>query len=297
MFRHNVQIISAPSILGLRPSGVERLPKSLLDAGLKEQLASPYDVIDVPDLNHLYSDKRSSSHAVLNEESLKTFSIELSERIENVLSTNKFPLVLGGDCSVLIGAMLALKSRGRFGLIFMDAHADFYLPHQSKTGEAADMDLAIVTGRGSSMLTDINKLRPYVTDANVFHVGQRDMDEAELFGCQSLEDTGIHVYNYPMIRAAGLKKCSDSILKLASEHELDGYWIHFDADVLADDVNPAVDYRLPEGLAFEECEYLLQRFIQSLPIAGMTVTIYNPALDPDRMVAPHLVACLVRAFA
>lgn len=33
-------ILKAPSILGLRPAGVERLPGALLDAGLAEALAA-----------------------------------------------------------------------------------------------------------------------------------------------------------------------------------------------------------------------------------------------------------------
>lgn len=58
------------------------------------------------------------------------------------------------------------------GLIFLDANADFYEPEKSITGEVADMDLAIVTGRGPELLTNINDQRPYLRDENVIHIGQ-----------------------------------------------------------------------------------------------------------------------------
>ncbi|CAN5501775.1 hypothetical protein BH23BAC1_BH23BAC1_25200 [soil metagenome] len=63
---------------------------------------------------------------------------------------------MGGDCSIHIGIMSALKEKGNYGLIFLDTHADFYAPEQSITGEVADMDLAIVTGRGPEILNNIN---------------------------------------------------------------------------------------------------------------------------------------------
>ena len=55
--------------------------------------------------------------------------------------------MLGGDDTVLFGNLLALRRRGRYGLVFLDAHYDFYLPEQS-TGQASDSDLALATGVG-----------------------------------------------------------------------------------------------------------------------------------------------------
>ena len=42
----------------------------------------------------------------------------------------------------MLGATLALKPRGRFGLLFIDGHADFYQPEVNPNGEAASMDHA-----------------------------------------------------------------------------------------------------------------------------------------------------------
>lgn len=287
----DLQIVSAPSILGLRPSGVERLAESLLLNGLKEKTGTTNPVLEIPTLNHAYSRERNASQ-MLNEDQLVIFSDTMYGEITKLLNAHRFPLVLGGDCSIIIGIMAALKSKGTHGLIFMDAHADFYLPHQSTTGEAADMDLAIVTGRGTDKLTNLHNLRPYVKDAHVFQVGQRDAAQARHYGSQSIQDTEINCFDYELFKHENLNDITGRIISRASSLGVDGYWIHFDADVLSDDVNPAVDYRLPGGFTFEQCEHLLQSFLRSLAVVGMSVTIFNPQLDVTGSISKRLVRTL-----
>jgi arginase len=292
----DIQILAAPSILGLRPSGVEKLAGSLLSNGLHEKLNATNPVLEVPAFNDTYNPERSKTSGMLNEDKLEAFSQVMHDVMLKTLNAHKFPLVLGGDCSIIAGIMAALRSRGAYGLIFMDAHADFYLPHQSTTGEAADMDLAIVTGRGAETLTNIHNLRPYVKDAHVFQVGQRDAEEAERYGAQRIQDTAINCFDYALFKQEPITEIANRIVKMASSLNVDGYWIHFDADVLSDDVNPAVDYRLPGGLSFEQCEYLLQVFLRSLNIIGLTVTIFNPRLDVEGTISKRLTGCIARAF-
>ena len=71
-----------------------------------------------------------------------------------MLDAGDIPIVLGGDCSILLGNLLALRGRGRYGLLFIDGHADFYQPDAEPNGEAASMDLALATGRGPHVVAD-----------------------------------------------------------------------------------------------------------------------------------------------
>jgi arginase len=288
-----VQIISAPSILGLTPSGVELLPDSLLSHGLKQKLNSESPVFEVVTFNEAYDSHRPNG-GMLNEGKLEEFSHEMFNTIVKSIGQKEFPLVLGGDCSVIIGVMAALKSLGNYGLIFLDAHADFYLPEQSTTGEAADMDLAIITGRGPNSLANIKGLRPYVRDEYVFHIGQRDMKEAERDGSLSIQNTKINCFEYDLFNKKSVPEITDGILVKAKALNPKGYWIHFDTDVLSDDLNPAVDYRLPGGLSFEQVEQLTQTFQKTLNVIGMTVTIYNPKLDIDGKIGERITECITR---
>jgi arginase len=292
----NIEIISAPSILGLRSSGVQDLGKSLLAAGLEARLQVKLPIRHVNTLNEFYSDQRDPQTNCLNPELIRDFSLTLGEAVTDVVNEGHFPLVLGGDCSILIGIMPALKLKGSYGLIFMDAHADFYEPERSTTGEVADMDLAIVTGRGPSVLTDINNLQPYVKDKHVIHIGQRDIEETIKYESRDIRESGITCFSLADIEKQGIEKITAAALQYAQGLGVESFWIHFDTDVLADEINPAVDYRLPGGLSFSQVEHLMSNLLTSLNIAGMSVTIFNPRLDTDGSIARNIVESMSRIF-
>jgi arginase len=288
-----IQIISAPSVLGLQSNGVELLAEKFLENGLAKKINSTRPIVSVPTLNNQRSNQRDPVTKCLNPVMIHEFSLTLKKVIAD---TNHFALVLGGDCSILLGIMPALKSKGNYGLIFIDAHADFYEPEKSTTGEVADMDLAIVTGRGPEILTNIDGLKPYVRDEHVIHIAQRDWEETKKFGSQDIRETNIKCFSLEAIKKAGAKKTTDEILDHIATLKTDGYWIHFDTDVLNDAINPAVDYRIPGGLQFEEVEYFVNNFLQKVNIVGMSVTIYNALLDKTGSIAANITDCLGRMF-
>jgi arginase len=181
-------------------------------------------------------------------------------------------------------------------LIFLDAHADFYEPDKSTTGEVADMDLAIITGHGPNILTNIYELKPYVKEEHVIHIGQRDAKETKKYGSQDIRNTLIKCFDLERIAVKGLDNILDEILRLIHAADLDGYWLHFDTDVVSDEENPAVDYRLPGGLTFKEAEHLLHKLLETDKVIGMSVTIFNPKLDPNGQIAKKITNCIAKAI-
>ena len=105
-----------------------------------------------------YDPVRDPDTGILNSRSIRDFSLALAEMTGDVLDRGDIPIVLGGDCSIVLGTMLALRRRGRHGLLFLDGHADFYQPEAEPNGEAASMDLALATGRGPDLLADLGGL-------------------------------------------------------------------------------------------------------------------------------------------
>jgi arginase len=292
----DIEIISAPSILGLQPTGVEELGESLLAAGLAGKLKCIHPVIHVPTLNSLYNDKRDPETKCLNAIHLRDFSLTLGNALSATITNKRFPFVLGGDCSILLGIFSALKAKGNYGLIFLDAHADFYEPERSITGEVADMDLAIITGRGPALLTNIDQQHPYIKDEHVIHIGQRDREETRKYRSRDIRDTSIQCISLAAIERNGIQDTCTAILETLHQIKVEGFWIHFDTDVLSDEINPAVDYRLPGGLLFEETEYLLRRLLLTGRIAGISVTIFNPRLDHRNQISNNIAESLGRAF-
>ena len=286
-------IIEAPSVLGLFPGGVEHLPAALLDAGLAAGLGAGHGGRVVPPA---YDPTRDASTGLLNATGLRDYSLALADATGEVLDRGSLPVVLGGDCSILLGTMLALRRRGRFGLLFIDGHADFYQPVAEPNGEAESMDLALATGRGPKILVDLEGRGPFVRDEDVVMLGRRDADEAEGAGSQRIEDTAITVIDLAAVRRQGAERATRDALEHLGRPELDGFWIHLDCDVLDDAVMPAVDYRLPDGLSWAELETVLGLATRSGDAVGLEVTIFNPGLDGDGEIARALVASLVRAL-
>lgn len=292
----DIQIITAPSILGLKPTGVENLGESLLASGLAEKLQSEHPVINVPTLNILYNDTRDQETNCLNTKPLKDFCLDLGKVVSDTINQKHFAFVLGGDCSILVGIMSALKGKGTYGMIYLDAHADFYEPEKSVTGEVADMGLAIITGRGPKVLTNINNLQPYVKDENVVHIGQRDWEETKKYGSQDIRATTIKCISLAHIKKNGMYVTLTEVLQHVRQMKADGLWIHFDTDVLSDKINPAVDYRLPGGLLFDQVEFLIKNLLLTERMAGISVTIFNPELDNGGHISKSIAESIARAF-
>lgn len=286
-------IIEAPSVLGLFPKGVETLPDALLAAGLAERLgARRAGRVEPPP----YEPERDPETLLLNPRGIADYAVALADAVGAAVDRGAFPVVLGGDCSILLGNLLALRRRGRYGLLFLDGHADFYQPEAEPNGEAASMDLALVTGRGPAIVTDIEGRRPLVRDEDVVLVGRRDAAEAEAHGSQRVEDTAIAMTDLAALRAAGAEAAAANAAERLSKPELDGFWIHLDADVLDDAVMPAVDYRMPDGLSWDELATVLRAAIGSGGAVGINVTIFNPTLDGDGSIARAFAEALARGL-
>ncbi len=292
-----VVVIDAPSNLGLRPPapgrmpGVSRMPRVLRDHGLVQRLgALDGGGVAAPP----YSRGWYPGFGVRNAEGVTAFAIDLAERVGEAVDAGQFPLVLGGDCSILLGGMLALRRRGRFGLGFLDGHLDFRHPGNAEhVGAAAGEDLALVTGRGSERLTDIDGLRPYVRDADVVALGEREGDQAT----SDILRTEIAVWDLAEVRRLGVAETARRTLDRLREAGVDGFWLHLDADVLDDAVMPAVDSRAPDGLSYAELAGLVGPLLRSDLAVGMELTIFDPDLDPDGRIAAEFTDALVRTFA
>jgi arginase len=285
-------IIEAPSNLGLRPAGVEKLADRLLSLGLAERLqarhaarllAPPYDFVRDPET------------MTLNAAVIAAWSPRLADAVGQVLDADEFPVVLGGDCSILLGPTLALKRRGRYGLLFIDGHADFYQPEADPTGEAASMDLAFATGHGPRLLADIDGQGPLVREEDVFVFGYRDGEEQIRDGSQPLP-VAICALDLEAVRRMGIEAAATAAVEHVTRENLAGFFIHLDADCLDDDIMPAVEYRLDDGLSLDELKTTLRIALASSKAVGLEVTIYNPDLDEDGSAGRMLADLLAEAL-
>ena len=132
-------------------------------------------------------------------------------------------------------------------------------------------------------VADLDGRGPLVRDEDVVHFGRRDADEAEQAGSQRIEDTAITVIDLAAVRQRGVERAARMTRSdVSSRPELDGFWIHLDCDALDDDLMPAVDYRLPDGLSWAELETVLRLALDSQRVGWPR----GHHLQPDDRTAP-----------
>ncbi|OZI82512.1 arginase family protein [Bordetella genomosp. 2] len=285
-------ILEAPSTLGLATDGVERLPDQLLKLGLAERIhARRAERLAVPPKDPV----PDPATGVLNAAAIAAWSPRLADAVEAVLDAGEFPVVLGGDCTIVLGSMLAFRRRGRYGLLFIDGNADFFQPEAEPNGEGASMDLALVTGHGPAQLTDMEGRGPLVRPADAVAFAYRDHKDQEEYGSQPLPQE-LKAIDLPAVRAMGIEAAARAAVDHLAREELDGFFIHLDADCLDDAIMPAVDFRVPGGLAWDELEAVLRIALASGKAAGIEVTIYNPRLDQDGSAGRGLAGVLAAAL-
>jgi arginase len=198
--------------------------------------------------------------------------------VASVISAGDMPLLLGGCCTLLPGALAGARDViGAVGLAYFDGHLDMYDGKTSPTGEPADMPISVICGLGPRDWVSLVG-RPVVAASRIALIGPRDRDEAVALKSATPQDVGIAVEATPeLIRSAGTDVVAGAALGTVGS----SFWVHLDVDVLDELVFPATDYLMPGGLTFDELGALLTPLTSEPGLIGFSVACYNPEKDPS----------------
>ena len=287
-----IAVLDAPSNLGLTPPepdaapGVYKLAGALRDQRIVERLAARDAGVVVPPRYHATWDGKT----VRNRDAIAGYSRRLASRVEAIVDQGEFVVVLGGDCSILLGNLLALRRHGRAGLVFIDGHSDFrHLGNSANVRAAAGEDLAIACGLGDPAVADLEGLGPLVQPADVVVIGPRDDDPA----LEELAEREMTVITSSALQQHGATVAAARALQRLNEQRLSRFWIHLDVDVVDPEHLWAVDSPAPGGVTLPELSELISGLVGASESVGMQVSVFDPDLDPDGDQAARLVDALV----
>jgi arginase len=289
-----IEVIGAPFNSAGTADGVARAPAALRRAGLVTALGPFADeVVDRGDLPFVPAiPVRDPITQVIAVEALAPMLRSVRDAVGRAFDRGYFPLVLGGDCPVLLGC-LAAAGRNAARVLYIDGHEDAWTPEQSTTGEAADMDLGWLLGIGVEKLpAALRDEIPRARSDNVIVLGARDRDELADAGVRSIDDI-VRVVRPEAIVRDPAAVARDAVESMARQGL---WWLHVDLDVLSTDSLAAVDYRQPGGLDWPTLTELTATGLGGAGILGWSVTIYNPDLDPTGDDARRIVQYIAEAF-
>lgn len=295
-----IRIVLAPSSLGLRPEdgrepGTWEAPQVLMAAGLRDAVRAA----EVVGLDHPpYQVPAQAGTRIRNGQTLRRFSLELAEHVRETIAALRFPLVIGGDCGVLLGCLYGARLAGGRGLVHVDGHSDFTQAKSYATpetlGAAAGMDLAFASGRGEPLMTVWSGLEgPLAADADIVQIGERGRDEPwfpDNYG--DILATEITQFTVQSAKSEGIDVTAAKTLARLEARGLDRAWLHVDVDVLDEKVMSAVDSPGSPGLDYEELAGLVRALVSSGRIVGADFAIYDPSRDPGHAHARGIVTCI-----
>ncbi len=175
-----LSVIGVPTNSAGKTDGVAKAPTAIRHAGLVQALSRYCKVHNEGDVSFALPTKdRDPYSGIIGYDAFTSMIHAVYKVVNNSINHDRFPLVIGGDCPILLGCLAALKEiyESRVGLFFIDGHEDSYPPHKSPTGEAADMELGFALGINCEHLPSniVNGLQVPLVDArNVCMLGPRD---------------------------------------------------------------------------------------------------------------------------
>lgn len=294
----NVHILEMPLDFGASRHGSDMGPSAIRLAGIKQRLES---------LNHktfehadIFQPQPQEYEQVGNPKAkylkpIVNACTKLAASVEEISSKGDFPLVLGGDHSIVLGTLAGLaasakKENKKIGVLYVDAHGDFNDTNTSPTGNIHGECLAASAGLGLPELTNLYFEGQKVDPHNICFVGCRDLDPGEKV---LMKKAGVTVFTMSDIDRQGFSEIVKKVLKFFETH---ADWIHvsFDMDVLDPMYAPGTGIPLPGGLTNREALLLMEEMASIGKVKSAEIVEVNPILDVRNQTAILAVSLAAR---
>ena len=292
-----VRVIGVPLDLGVSKLGVDMGPTALRYAGILDGLK--FGDIEYTDSGDLKVAKNFSLDTLThNEKKIARFeeivrvSNKLAQVVDDAISKDEVPIILGGDHSTSIGSIAGIaKSNNNMGLIWLDAHPDCNTPETSPSSNIHGMPLAISLGYGPGPLVNCFGFSPKLRPENICIIGTKDIDKGEQ---EFINSQGIRNFTTFDIENMGIATVMKEVHEIMGKTE--GVYLSFDADVMDQKIAPGTGIMTKGGLNYREISYIMRFIGENIDLIGMDIIEVNPLLDKKNKTAELCVeltmACL-----
>lgn len=241
--------------------GADRGPEALLDASYN------LEFYDIETTTEVYRRGIATLEPVVEASSPEAMADEVERRMTAILDDGKFPVLIGGEHSVSIGAFRAMARRyPNLTILQLDAHSDMRDEY-----EGSPCNHACVMARAK-------ELTP-----NITQVGIRSTAREELHNIDPKRT--FHAYR--------IAEDSEWVERVSAQLGEEVY-ITIDLDVFDPSVLPSTGTPEPGGLHYREVMGLLRRVIREHRVVGLDVVELCP--NPAAKASDFLAAKLIYQF-
>ena len=295
----NVHIIEMPLDFGGRRHGSDMGPSAIRLAGITDKIESlGHTVITDRERREIqaqeYADAGSNPKAKYLEP-IVSACYSLAADVEKSVLKEEFPLILGGDHSIVLGTLAGLHAaysphKVRLGVLYVDAHGDFNTAESSPTGNIHGECLAASAGYGLPELVNLYREGPKIDPKNICYVGIRDLDSGEK---KLMKEAGVTVFTVSDIDRQGFSDVVKKV-KLFFKTKCDVVHISFDMDAFDPSIAPGTGVPVPGGLTYREGLLLMEEMACLGMVGSMEIVEVNPILDVRNETARMAVSLAAR---
>lgn len=290
-----IRVIGVPMDLGADRRGVDIGASAIRYAGLNDQLRRlDYQVHDTGNIVVPQPESQPIGNPrVKYLESIVKVAEELADTVTAALNESEFPLILGGDHSIVLGSVTGVtRVHKDISILWIDAHADFNTEETTPSGNIHGMILAALAGLGNSRLTGLGGWAPKLDTQKIIIVGARDLDSGER---ELLRTHHIHVFTMSDIDQRGISEVMHQALVIAGQAR-DGIHVSLDMDALDPKHAPGVGTPVNGGLTYREAHLSMELIAESGRLIAMDVVEVNPILDRENATALLAVELVMSAL-
>ena len=194
-------------------------------------------------------------------------------------------IMIGGDHSVNFGHFAALADRmgdTDLCMVYIDAHFDIHTPESSRvqaTGSPHGCNVRGLMGEGDARWLKIPKHMPLLKPENMFYIGVRSFEPAEL---EFVRNKNIFVrHANQLLDMAAVRNAVSAVREKLAGHP---YVLSFDFDSIDPKYFPDVLVPANGGISVEMAKYMVNEFRDAYNIEFVE---YAPKGDPESASIVH----------
>jgi arginase len=288
-------VVGAPTSAGAYAPGQEDGPRALREEDLIAALTSAgLTVSDAGDVAGFRWRPDPANARAANAEAVVDRARQVAERVAGVAAGERV-LVLGGDCTVGVGTVAGLVTRGAApGLVYLDRHADLNVPASTIDGALDWMGVAHMLDVDGAVeeLAGVAGERPLLAQGRLAFLGLAPVTPPEQ---EIIERRHLPVVGLDATRADPEGAARAALGALRDRAEIA---VHFDVDVVDFlDAPLAENTDRTPGLPLAAAGAALAALLSDPRVTALTVTEFNPHHgDPGGETTRRLVEVLVAAL-